>query len=435
MAEAHTQRAHAKLAPSSAHRWMSCPGSIRMSEGIPNTSSIFAAEGTAAHELCAHCLETGDNPATYAEMWVDLNPEDPTKRFVDFDETPEDQMRYFLIDEDMVDAVTIYVDHVRALVRSDDDLLSVEQRLDMTHLHPAIFGTGDATVMQTAEKHLHVVDFKYGKGVAVDADDNPQLLLYAAGAAHRHHNHQIENLTMHVVQPRADHKAGAIRSFAIDLIDLLEFESDIRAGARKTEEATAAYPQASIAPWAETYLAAGEWCRFCPALAICPAARKNALKAAVAEFGEIGDELVFTDPKDLTEDKLALVLKEADQAFNYIKAVQQHAHDMACAGKMPTGYKLVAKRATRKWKDEDAAEEHLTVLGVSKNEIFTEPKLKTPAQLEKFFPGSNKEKRQAAMADLVDKKSSGTNLVPVSDPRPPVNLGASAEFEVVDGAD
>lgn len=119
MTEAHIHRAHAKLAPSAAKRWMSCPGSIRMSEGIPNTSSVFAAEGSAAHELCAHCLETGDRPETFLDMWIDLEAADGKSRFVDLDEEPTEEMRYFRVDEEMVDGVAMYVDHVNALMTED----------------------------------------------------------------------------------------------------------------------------------------------------------------------------------------------------------------------------------------------------------------------------------------------------------------------------
>jgi hypothetical protein len=223
MTEAHTARAHAKLAPSAAKRWMECPGSVAMSEGIPNTSSVFAAEGTAAHELCAHCLETNDDPATFLDMWIDIHAADGQSRFVDLDEPPSEENRYFQVDEEMVDGVRMYVEHVRSLI-GPDTILSVEERLDMTHIDEQIFGTGDATVLDLASRHLHVVDFKYGKGVAVDADSNPQLMLYAAGAARRHHNHQIAKLTVHIVQPRAYHFKGPIRTFDLDLIELMEFE-------------------------------------------------------------------------------------------------------------------------------------------------------------------------------------------------------------------
>lgn len=419
MTTPHTARAHATLAPSAAHRWMHCPGSIRMSEGIPNTTSVFAAEGTACHELCSHCLETGDHPGTFEGMWVDIYVEDGAPKFVSLDEPPSDPMRFFEVTEEMVDAVSDYVEHVRSLISDPElDLLSVEQRLDMTHIHSQIYGTGDATVMQTAKRHLHVIDMKYGRGVAVDADDNPQLLLYAAGAARRHHNHKIERLTMHIAQPRADHRHGPVRSFEIDLLDLFEFEADIEKAARATE--------APDAP-----LAAGDWCRFCPALSICRTAREKALSDLAGEFVDI-EALEFKEPDLMTGEELARVLRAAEAAGNWINAVQSYAHAEATAGRMPPGFKLVAKRAYRKWKDAEAAEEHLLVSGVSKDEIFAEPKIRTPAQLERYFPGKNKEQRQAAMSDLVKKESSGTNLVVVSDPRPAVRIDATEEFGAIE---
>lgn len=433
MTETHTQRAHAKLAPSASHRWMECPGSIKLSEGIPNTSSVFAAEGTAAHELASHCLEMNADPSAFAGMFVDIMATDAAKRFVDTPEDTDDENRFFEVDEDMVDGVSMYCDHVRSLMGDPENfLLGVEQKLDMTHIHGEIYGTGDATVLDMANSHLHVIDLKYGKGVIVEVKDNPQLLLYAAGAARRNHNHRINRLTMHVVQPRAEHKDGRVRKFDIDLIDLIEFEADIGAAAVRTDEAASTYGAAN---WDGEFLKAGEWCGFCPAQAACPARRKKAFADALAEFGEIEDEVKFMKPEEMTEEQLGAVLRNADDLNAYVKAVQQFGHDRAMAGKLPKGFKLVAKRANRKWRDEEAAREHLEVLGVPKHMQFEEPKFKSPAKLESFFPGKNKEQRQKAMADLVEKKSSGFNLVPAEDSRPAVNLGAKAEFEALEGVE
>jgi hypothetical protein len=430
---AHTARAHAKLAPSAAHRWVECPGSIQMSEGIPNKSSVFAAEGTAAHELCAHCLETNDHPETFLDMWIDIEAADGKSRFVSLDDAPtgEDAMRFFLVDEEMADSVRLYVEHIRGLITHEDCILSVEERLDMTHIDPRIFGTGDATVLDMKAKHLHVIDFKYGKGVAVDADRNPQLMLYAAGAARRHHNHDIARLTVHIVQPRAYHLAGPIRQFDLDLIELMEFEFEIEDAAKKVNAATETYEVAVTDEWKNQHLNAGEWCRFCPAQPICPKRREQVVADAIAEFGEDGN-LILMEPTDMNHDQLAKVLRNADSLNTYVKAVQQHAHSLAMNGTRLPGLKLVAKRATRKWKDEEAAQEFLEVLGVAKDQMFDEPKFKTPAKMESFFPGKNKDQRQQAMAELVKKESSGCNLVPAEDPRPEVVIGATSDFEEVD---
>lgn len=419
--EAHSARAHARLAPSAAHRWMHCPGSVRLSDGMPNETSSFAAEGTAAHELCAQCLEWGHEPAAYAGMYVDIKAEGTDDRFLDTPIDTDDENRFFEITEEMVDAVAMYVDHVRHLritggANDAPAILDVEQRLDMTHLHPGIFGTGDATVFDPVDRHLHVCDFKYGKGVAVDADDNPQLLLYAAGAARRLHNAQIEKLTMHIVQPRAPHPKGPIRSYEIDLLDLFEFEDTLAAAAAETDK-----PDAAVV--------AGDWCRFCPAQPVCPTVRAKRLAAAAEEFGDVGEPIALAPPETLSDEKLGALLREADQIGNYVKAVQEYAHAQAMAGKMPAGFKLVAKRAVRRWKNEDEAEAKLLALAI---EPFEEPKLKSPAKVEGQFPGKNKAERQKAMADLVEAKSSGTNLVPIEDPRAPVVVGAVDEFGAVD---
>lgn len=416
--QAHTTRAHARLAPSAAHRWLHCPGSVRLSENIPDVTSSFAAEGTAAHELCAHCLSFGFEPSDFGGQYVDIEKGKIVETPLDTD----DENRFFEIDDEMVEGVTMYVDHVLALAKgADDSDVEVEQKLDMTHLHPEIFGTGDATVFQAKERHLHVVDFKYGKGVAVDADDNPQLLLYAAGAARRHHNRQIEKLTMHIVQPRAPHPKGPVRSYEIDLLSLFEFEDDISAAAKATEA-----EDASTTP--------GEWCRFCKAQPICLAAREDKRKLAADEFGtvDVDAEMKLPLPENMQPAHIARVLKEADGLLNWCKSVQEFAHAQAMAGNMPEGFKLVAKRAIRKWVDEDTTKNALYDMGATNDDILTEPKLKSPAQLEKLFPGKNKDERQKAMAELVTKSSSGTNLVPTTDPRPAVHVGASADFEAVD---
>lgn len=422
MTEAHTSRAHARLAPSAAHRWMSCPGSVKLSAGIPDTTSSFAAEGSAAHELCEKCLRDRVPPETFAGQWVDLK----TGSIVDSPEDTADEHRFFEITDEMVDAVGAYVEHVNAIFEAtqpvDDDtpFMEIEQRLDMTHLHPEIFGTGDAVVYDPATKTLHVVDFKYGKGVAVDADDNPQLLLYATGAARRLSNRNVGNVVLHIVQPRAAHAKGSVRSYPIDVLDLFEFEDRVEAAARATESDDAA-------------LNAGDWCRFCKAMPICPKSREKALRAAADEFGEVDVvQTTVTEPAKLSADRMAALLKEADFVGNYVKAVQEYAHAEATAGRMPTGFKLVAKRAVRKWKDEAAAVDILAINGASDDDIYTAPKLKSPAQLESFFPGRNKKEREAAMADLVVKQSNGTNLVPDADPRPAVQVGANADFEPVE---
>jgi hypothetical protein len=403
---AHTQRAHATLAPSAAHRWMNCSGSIRMEAGMPESTSTFASEGTAAHTLAAFCLDNHLPAVSALGDVVDID----TGKISAVAEA--DGVTRFAVDEEMVDAVQMYIDHVYSLIPTKAYELDVEQRLNMRHIHSEIFGTGDAVVYLPHAAHLHVIDFKYGKGVVVDPDENPQLLLYGAGAARRYHNRPVEHVTLHIVQPRAPHVRGVVRSWTTDVFALMEFEIRLERLALATESADAP-------------LVAGDWCRFCKAAGVCPALRERALQGALLEFSEDISAGQLLAPTTLKPAQLATVLGEAELIGNWLKAVQEHAHREAVAGRPPTGFKLVAKRAVRRWRDEDAVEEALVKAGLTADEVFTEPELKSPAAIEKIIT----KKRFATLeGELVVKQSSGTNLVPVSDPRAAVTFDAGAEF-------
>lgn len=384
------QSSHAKLAPSASHRWINCPGSIRMCENVGSTETEYAAEGTAAHDLAACCLMLGKDAVDYAGEAFAVGKFE------------------FVVDDEMIEAVQLYVDHVRGLIDSakGEAEFDYEQRLDMRHIHPDVWGTGDTVIYLVEECWLHVVDLKYGKGVVVEAKQNPQLFTYGAGAARRYHNRPLRGITLWIVQPRAPHKDGPIRSFEADLLELLEFEEELRVRAEATDDENAP-------------LNPGDWCRFCPALATCPAAKAKATENAITEFAALTDE----GPEGMTPDQIASVLLEADYIFNWVKAVQEFAHAEAVAGRHIPGFKLVAKRATRKWKDEEEATEELSaILG---DAIYVDPKLRSPAQIEKLV---GKKHFSGIEAAHVAKVSSGTNLVPFSDPRPAVKVDGMEEF-------
>jgi hypothetical protein len=434
---AHSDRAHATLAPSAAHRWMVCPGSVVLEQGFPNTTSVYAAEGTAAHELAAWCLSNDEEPEEHLGLYVDIRAEHGNV-LVDLgadDEQVMEDNRYFVIDDDMVAAVTVYTDFVRGLLKQSKDYeMHVEQRLDGTHLHPEIFGTGDFTGYSEELRLLDVVDYKHGKGHSVDVSENPQLMLYGALTVQRFHNRPVEKIRLHIVQPRAGGKQ--IKTAEYDLFDVYEFENAIVAAAGRVDEAEAALDEFNVkeTPWQNAYLTAGEHCKFCRALATCPAARANALETAKAEF-DVEGEMALPAISKMTSEELADLLLKADTILTWAKAVQKHAHEEACLGRMPVGFKLVAKRATRKWRDDDLAVKQLGQVLLRKD-LFEEPKLKSPAKVEKLL----KPKPFAAWVEKnthdgvgpVVSQSSGTNLVPVSDPRPAVKADAASEFEAVE---
>lgn len=424
MTEAHTQRAHARLAPSAAHRWMVCPGSIVMEDGLPEQRSVYAAEGTAAHELAALCLTTDTNAIDFLGKTVDTEHDDPANIFTD--EDPDGVTRFGVTDE-MVDAVQTYLDAVRAMcgragdTQSDDVILHVEERLDMTHLHPEIYGTGDAVLYRKKTRWLHVFDLKYGKGVVVSPDENPQLMLYGSGAVRAFHDLPIDGVTLHIVQPRAP--GQAVKSWQTDILALMEFEQEIAAAAKRTDMAAGFYgPYNDLTDFSENWLDAGEHCRFCKAAPTCLAYRAFCTSKALAEFDD--GAITLPAPNQLTPEQLAEVLTHADTIGNWVKAVQEFAHAEAVAGRTPPGFKLVPKRAFRKWRDEAEAKAALEMLGV---EPLAEPKIKSPAVVEKEVG----KKGFAPFSGLVTQQSSGTNLVPDSDSRPAVKTSGLLDFAPV----
>lgn len=390
---------HAKLGPSSAERWFACPGSIAASSGIPNSSGVFAAEGTAAHSLASYCLENGFDAARFIGAVAGPNGVDDDVAAAADGET------LFEVTEEMADAVQTYIDLCRGYMAPGWEY-EIEQRLDLTSVHKDVFGTGDFLSYHPDTKALVVVDYKHGKGHVVEVEQNKQLLTYAVGAALRFHNRGIGEIRLYVVQPRAPHTAGPIRSAVYDTVELLEFRADLAAAALATEDPNAA-------------LVAGEHCFFCPAAPTCPARRAQVMAVAESEFG------VEATVDSMTPDQVAAVLKEADQIKNWIKRVEEFAQAEAQHGRLPTGFKLVAKRATRKWKNPEDARTYLeSVLELDKSEIFGEPKMKSPAQIESVIG----KKRKKDLDGLWEAVSSGANLVPMDDPRPELKPDAEKEF-------
>lgn len=403
MTVAHTDRAHAKLSPSASHRWINCPGSIRLSGDVERKSSFFADEGTAAHTLAAHCLIYDLAPKDFQGQWININGQTVEEQFFKHATIKLDgDGGIFEVTGEMVESVEIYVDYVRGLCADADAERAIEFRFDLQHVADGMFGTGDAVIYNPATQGLHVVDFKYGRGVPVEPEENSQLLSYGLGAVKRHHNRGLASVVLAVVQPRCRHPKGPVREWETNAVGLMDFEHDIRVAAAAT-----AAPNAP--------LKAGEWCKFCPAAATCPANRDHALSIAASEFAT--DEGI--DPEILA--KVPLVAA-------WCKRVLEAAHDQAVAGNVPKGWKLVEKRATRRWKDEATIVATLkTVYDLADGDIWKPQEVASPAQIERLMPGKNKEARAAVLKPLVIKQSSGAVLVPEHDTRAPVR-GDGSEF-------
>lgn len=401
------ERLHARLGASSAHRWWKCPASIRLSEGQPNESSIFAMEGTAAHSLGEHTLRSGEDADLYLGKFVGQHGL--------VNAIAEDEKAgIFEVTAEMVEAVQVYLDAVRGVMQPGD-ILVVEQKFDLSRLHPEMFGTADAVVYRPSTGELFVFDFKYGQGVAVEVVENEQQLFYSLGAALHEPGRKLTTVTMAIVQPRCWHEDGPVRKWSISAVDLLDWAADLVEAAQRTTDH-------SIEP------VAGDHCKWCPAAGTCNALRQKACEAAHADFTSAG-EIVLSPVNSFSGATLSDILRHADVIEEWIKAVRAKAHHEAEAGRCPEGFKLVAKRANRKWRDEAEARGMCRQWGLEPEQFVTE-KLKTPAMIEKLLPKD----LRGQIGDFVTQVSSGSTLVETSDKRAAVVAAAETEFPPVAGS-
>lgn len=391
----HGDRAHAALGASSCYRWSACPGSVRLSAGIENKSSAYAEEGTAAHELSEICLRNGQD----AIEWVDRKL--PVK------------YGHHYVDGDMAEAVTVYVDYVRQHILAGDQV-QIEHRFDLSSLGVGVpmFGTADAVIYMPDYRKLIVADLKYGAGIAVEAEGNPQLRYYALGSLLSMPDAAVDTIDVVIVQPRAHHWQGPIRSETITAFDLEMFKYELVEAAKRTLE-----PDAP--------LSAGDHCRFCPAYAICPEQQSRALAILESDFGPVADGPPA--PETLTPDEIGAILEheaKLDGVIAWFKVVKAHAYGIAREGGTVPGFKLVAgKEGNRAWADEDDAAFALELAGVAPEDMWTR-KLITPAAAERIVG----KKAAKDLAQYVTRKPGAPSLVPASDKRPAIECGATADF-------
>lgn len=363
-------QAHSKIGASTMHRWSQCPGSVKLCEGIPNKSSVYAEEGTRAHELAAKILLQ-----EISHAHLDNEP------------------------DDFREAIFKYVAFVEKHRTLDT---FIEQRFDMSEkVYKGLFGTADCVIYDEKTRTLKVIDYKHGAGIAVEAIEdgkpNVQLLYYALGAFHSF-EFKIDFIEVTIVQPRAFHKDGPIRTARINAIEILDFEADLIEYAKKTESKNAE-------------LKSGEHCRFCPAAGKCPLLKKTANELAKREFGGITEY----DASDLSDTLSKLEIVEA-----WAKSVREFAFAELERGNEIPGWKLVPKRAMRKWKNPEEAAKQFK----NQKDCWDEPTLKSPAQIEKVIG-------KGMIDDLVVSVSSGLTMVQDHDDRPALLRGAKNEFDEI----
>ena len=358
---------HALLSASSSHRWLHCPPSARLCEEYDDKGSNFAAEGTDVHALCEYKLRTA----------LGMEAKDPT----------EDLSWY---DAEMEESATGYVAFVMELVEEakktcSDPVILIEQRLDYSRYVAEGFGTGDCVII--ADGTLHIVDFKYGRGILVEAEDNPQMMLYALGALELFDClYDIDTVSMTIFQPRR----GNVSTYTLPKADLYEWADTVLA------------PTAELAWSGEGEYHCGEWCQFCRAKADCRERANANMELAKYEFKQ---------PPLLTDEEVEDILGRIDELIAWASDIWDYALQAAISGKHWTGYKLVEGRSNRKYTDERAVVAAVRAAGY---EPYEHKVLGVTAMTTML----GKKQFNDILGGFITKPQGKPTLVPDSDKRP-----------------
>lgn len=364
---------HALLAPSSAHRWLTCPPSARLEKQFPDVETTAAAEGTFAHKYAETTLQ-------HFYKRGDVNNE------------PLKENKFYNGDlEENVSTYTNTVIEKFNLAKSKDKgaALYLEKEFDLSEFVPASYGRADAVII--CDDSIEIIDLKYGAGIAVRAKDNPQLRLYALGVYSELSflYDDIKQVTVTIIQPRN----GGISSDTLTVDELLEWGEKIK-------------PIAQMAYVGDGDFKAGDHCKFCKAANRCKALAEYQMKAVKTDFD---------DPDLLTDGELIEILSAADDTIKWLNSIKTYMLDKALNdGKSWEGFKLVAGRSVRKIVDAEKAAEILKDNGGTDEQIWKPKELLGITALEKNF---GKKKLAEMLKTVIDKPAGAPTLVPVTDPR------------------
>jgi len=374
---------HAKLSASGSVRWIPCSGSVKAEEGLPDTRSIFADEGSATHELAEICAINGESPFD----WVGC-------QLIEYNAITATQ--------EMAEGVQCYLDYVGQFYTPQTERYT-EKRLNFSEWVPDGYGTADTIIYGNGT--VDVFDLKYGKNI-VSAQGNTQGILYMLGAIE---DELVETHTFrfHIVQPRLDH----IDTYTLTRSQLLELGEWVRERA-----ALALSPDAERTPGEDQ-------CKYCKAKPTCPALNKLAEDVLMTDL----DAMNTTNPDQLTQDQLQRAMAAKKLIVSWLDAVEHYISETIYYENCDAfaGHKLVEGRSLRQWCDDASAEKRLTAL---LGEEAFERKLLSVAKAEKALG----KKRTAEISDLVEKPQGKPTLVSVDDPRPSFVKESADAFDSFD---
>lgn len=403
MIQPHADREHSVWSASASTRNFACSGALALELALydpdaPERTSEAADWGTICHEVSDLCLRENKDAEEF------MGQTRKGKRFS------------FEVDEEMADTAQTYIDYVRRRVAEEQGVLQVEQRFSLAELNPPLEagGTGDAVIYGPRSKLLEIVDLKGGRGVVVAAKGNSQLRTYALGAVLANKKLDVRQVAVTIVQPRASHPDGRIRSETFHVIDLMEWAAEMMAAMHRAKEAIDKRAEMPESAWAATYLSPGDHCRdtFCKAAGTCPALRQAALDAVGVHFSPVDDTpRISNSPDSGSPEERAKRLDMLDMIDGWIKEVRAHEHRLAEMGQPAPGYGLVEKTGREKWKDEEAARAAIQKTGLEADKWLSPGKLRTPKQVRDAL---KKAKADAtALAGLSETPVGGTNLVKI----------------------
>lgn len=361
---------HAYLSASASHRWLSCPPSAKLCADVNDEASPYAKQGTDAHELCEYKV--------LHALGEDVK--DPTEN-----------LDYF--DTEMEESTDEYCNYVleqyeKAKQLCKDPKVLVEQRLDFSKWVPDGFGTGDCLII--ADKVLQIIDFKYGLGILVEAENNPQMMCYALGALDTYDGiYDIESVEMTIFQPRRDN----VSTFTISKEELLKWAEEFLA------------PTAQLAYNGEGEYHAGDHCQFCKVKATCRERAAYNMELAAYDFEE---------PATLDDSEIADILPRIDDLVAWANDIKEYALQQAMSGTEYKGFKVVEGRSVRKYTD-DAA-----VAATVENAGY-DPYERKVLGITAMTSLLGKKKFEELLGGMITKPPGKPTLVPDSDKRPALN--------------
>lgn len=380
----HKERSHALLSASGAHRWMNCTPSAVLESEFPDTTSEAAKEGTLAHEIAEakmrHYFDTKNfKKAALTKRLTKLRKED-------------------LYQTEMEGYTEEYIVFCKKAALEYDTVpyIAIEKKLDLSEYIPGGFGTADCIMIGGGT--LHLIDFKYGKGVPVSAVNNEQLLIYALGATKAYEMlYKIDRIKLSIVQPRIDNN----NSWTIDIKDLKAFGDKVRETAKIAYEGKGEYIP-------------GDWCRFCRARQQCRARADKNVKLAFE---------IKKKPPLISNEEVGEYIRQGEDVAKWLSELQEYALSECLAGRDISGYKAVEGRGSRVWTDMDEAFKAIIEDGTDEAMLY-ERKPLTLAQVEKLM---GKKHFNDVCVEFVDKKPGKPALVKETDKRPAITNKITAD--------